>query len=72
MAGGGIQGGRSIGATDEFGLFAQENPYSVRDLHSTILHAFGLDANELFFTTSGRQERLIGVADSANVIKGLF
>ncbi len=72
MAGGGIRGGRTIGATDEFGLFAQESPYSVRDLHATILHCFGLDANQLYFTNSGRQERLIGVADSANVIEGLF
>ncbi len=72
MAGGGIQGGRTIGSTDEFGLFAQESPYSVRDLHSTILHAFGLDSNDLYFTNSGRQERLIGVADSAKLINGLF
>ncbi len=72
LAGGGIQGGRTIGSTDDLGLFVQEDPYRVRDLHATILHGFGLDANELYFTHSGRQERLVGVADDFSLINGVF
>ena len=41
MAGGGIKGGKVIGATDEIGLRAVEDPIHVHDLHSTILTLLG-------------------------------
>ncbi|MEQ1829570.1 MAG: DUF1501 domain-containing protein, partial [Pirellula sp.] len=72
MAGGGVHGGKALGATDELGLFAEQSPYSVRDLHSTILRGFGLDANQLTFPNSGRDERIIGVEDAGQVIEGVF
>lgn len=72
LAGGGTQGGQTIGSTDELGIFAEVSPYHVRDLHATILHGFGLDANELYFPNSGRDERLIGVADNAQLIQGVY
>jgi hypothetical protein len=58
LAGGGVQGGRIIGATDELGLRAVEKPYHFRDLHATILHQLGLDQELLTFPHLGRDERL--------------
>jgi uncharacterized protein (DUF1501 family) len=61
MAGGGIKGGQSYGATDEFGFKATENPVSVHDLHATILHALGFDHERLTYRYAGRDFRLTDV-----------
>ena len=61
MAGGGVQGGMSYGATDEFGLSAVENRVHVHDFHATILHLMGLDHEKLNFRFSGRDFRLTDV-----------
>lgn len=58
LAGGGVQGGRVVGATDAIGLRAVEQPYHFRDLHATILHQLGLDQELLTFPHLGRDERL--------------
>lgn len=58
LAGGGIKGGQAIGATDAIGLRAVEEPYHVRDIHTTILHQLGLDQEKLTFPHLGRRERL--------------
>ena len=58
MAGGGVQGGRVIGATDAIGLKAVKQPYHFRDIHTTILHQLGLDQDELSYLHQGRRERL--------------
>ena len=58
MAGGGIQGGQSLGETDEFGLKAAVDPYSVHDLHATILHALGLQHQKLTYYFGGRNQQL--------------
>ncbi len=58
FAGGGVKGGQSIGATDELGLHAVENPYTMRDFHATILHLLGLDQNQLWRLHNGRHEKL--------------
>ncbi|HEV3436054.1 MAG TPA: DUF1501 domain-containing protein [Gemmata sp.] len=58
LAGGGIKGGQAVGATDEIGLRAVEEPYHVRDIHTTILHQLGLDQEKLTFPHLGRRERL--------------
>ncbi len=57
MAGGGVQGGRIVGATDDFGLHATEEHAHVHDIHATILHLLGLDHTELIFDHQGRPER---------------
>ena len=44
MAGGGIRGGVTYGATDEIGLYAVENKAHVHDIHATILHLLGLES----------------------------
>ncbi len=61
MAGGGIRGGQAVGATDEIGLRAVEQPYHFRDIHTTILHQLGLDQDALSFLHLGRKERLTQV-----------
>jgi hypothetical protein len=47
MAGGGIKGGVTHGATDELGFHAVEDRHYVTDLHGTILHQLGLDPRKL-------------------------
>ena len=58
MAGGGIKGGKVVGATDAIGLRAVESPYHFRDVHTTILNQLGLDQNRLTYPHLGRDERL--------------
>jgi len=58
MAGGGVGGGRVIGATDELGIKSVENSYHMHDLHATILRQMGLDDMELTYYHSGRFKRL--------------
>jgi Protein of unknown function (DUF1501) len=72
MAGGGVKSGQVIGATDEIGLRAVDQPQSVKNLHATILTALGLQPDDLYFETNGRQERLTGVAQSWKVIPGVL
>ena len=57
MAGGGVKGGRTIGATDELGLHAIEDRLHVHDLHATILHLLGVDHSKLIYRHKGRPER---------------
>ena len=61
MAGGGVRGGISYGATDCFGCTAVENPVHIHDLHATILHLMGLDHERLIYRYSGRDFRLTDV-----------
>ena len=61
MAGGGVRGGTVIGATDEFGYRAVENPYKIHDLHATMLHLMGVDHRRLTFRFGGRDMRLTDV-----------
>ena len=70
MAGGGVKGGQSLGATDDIGLRAEVDPHPVKDLHATILHLLGLNHENLYFEHNGRPERLTGVAGSARLIRG--
>src|SRR4051812_29627302 len=61
MAGAGIKGGQVIGATDEFGYKAMEQPISYHDLHATLLHLLGLDHKKLTYRSHGRDMRLTDV-----------
>ncbi|QDV22999.1 DUF1501 domain-containing protein [Aureliella helgolandensis] len=61
LAGGGVQGGCSLGATDEFGYHAIENPCTVYDLWATVLHQLGIDHERLTYRYSGRDYRLTDV-----------
>jgi hypothetical protein len=68
LAGGGVKGGFTYGATDELGLNAVENRVSVPDWHATILHLLGLHHEKLFVDHHGLKERLTGVLP-ARVVK---
>ncbi len=57
MAGGGVHGGQTIGATDELGLRAVEDRLHVHDLHASILHLLGIDNMQLTWQYKGRPER---------------
>lgn len=61
MAGGGIKGGQTVGATDAIGLRAIEKPYHFRDIHTTMLHQLGLNQDGLSYLHMGRKERLTQV-----------
>ena len=63
LAGAGVKGGQAIGATDELGFKAVEDPCHVSDLHATILHLMGLDHTRLSFLHQGLNQRLTGVLD---------
>ena len=61
MAGGGVRGGLSHGATDEYGYYAVRDKVHVHDLHATILHLLGLDHERLTYRYAGRDFRLTDV-----------
>ena len=61
LAGGGIKGGTTYGATDEFGFKAVENPVSIHDLHATMLHLLGFEHERLTYRYAGRDFRLTDV-----------
>ncbi len=58
LAGGGVKAG-VYGQTDEFGHRALVDPVSHHDLHATILHLFGLDAQRLVYRHNGREQSLL-------------
>ncbi|MBY0523948.1 MAG: DUF1501 domain-containing protein [Gemmataceae bacterium] len=61
MAGGGIKGGTSYGATDDYCYNITENPVHVHDLHATVLHCLGIDHTKLTYKFQGRYFRLTDV-----------
>ena len=61
LAGAGIKGGTSVGATDEVGWKATERPIPWHDFHATLLHLFGIDHERLTHYHNGIQRRLTNV-----------
>ena len=61
LAGGGVKGGLTLGATDELGFHIAERPVHIHDLQATILHLLGLDHERLTFHHAGRDYRLTDV-----------
>jgi hypothetical protein len=62
MAGGGVKGGLTYGATDEVGHKAVLDPMHIHDWHATMLHLLGLDHTKLTFNYGGRNFRLTNVS----------
>ncbi len=58
LAGGGVNAGATVGATDEIGGTAVESVHHVRDLHVTLLRLLGLDDNKLTYFHGGRYKQL--------------
>ncbi|MDB6121483.1 MAG: hypothetical protein JWQ71_476 [Pedosphaera sp.] len=70
MAGGGIKGGCTHGATDEFGYNVVEDRVHVHDFQATILHCLGLEHTKLTYKFQGRDFRLTDV--HGEVVKKLL
>jgi hypothetical protein len=68
LAGAGVKGGISYGATDELGYNAVENKTHVRDLHATMLHLLGIDHSRFTVKYQGLDMKLTGV-EPARVVK---
>ena len=71
MAGGGVKGGISHGATDDFGYNAVEDVTQVHDFHATMLHLFGVDHEKFTHKFQGLDYRLTGV-EPARVIHSIL
>jgi hypothetical protein len=69
LAGGGVKGGTTYGATDDFGFKAVDRPVHVHDLHATILRLLGFDHKKLTYRYAGRDFRLTDV--HGNVVHDL-
>lgn len=62
MAGGGVKGGQTYGASDDIGWGVAQDPVHINDFHATMLHLFGLDHLKLTHRFQGRDFRLTDVA----------
>ncbi len=67
MAGGGVRGGLSHGATDELGYNSVEKVVHVRDMHATMLHLLGIDHERFSIRHQGLDSRLTGVESAAPI-----
>ena len=54
IGGGGVQGGRIIGQSDERAERPADNPFGPEDLNTTIYHLLGINPKEEFHTIEGR------------------
>jgi hypothetical protein len=70
MAGGGVKGGLTYGATDDFSYNIVENPVDVHDLHATMMHLLGVQHTKLTYKYQGRHFRLTDV--KGNVVRDLL
>ncbi|MBC7854027.1 MAG: DUF1501 domain-containing protein [Pirellulaceae bacterium] len=69
VAGGGIQGGRVIGSSDDAGAQVKDRPVTFPDLHATLLHACGIDPAREYNTPDGRPIKL---TSGGKVVQELF
>jgi hypothetical protein len=69
LAGGGIQGGKVIGATDPSGSEVVEGVVSVPDLFRSLAHATGFDGEKVFYS-NGRPINL--VFEEGKVVPAMF
>lgn len=70
LAGGGVRGGMTYGATDDYGYKAVENKVEIHDLHATMLYLLGLDHERLTYRFGGRDYRLTDV--HGHVVKAIL
>jgi Protein of unknown function (DUF1501) len=61
LAGGGVKGGVTCGATDEWSYKAVDKITYCYDLHATVLHLLGIDHTKLTFRHNGIDRRLTDV-----------
>ena len=61
LAGAGVKGGYSHGATDDYGFYAERDKMHIHDVHATLLHLLGIDHEKLTHRHAGRDFRLTDV-----------
>ena len=71
LAGGGVKGGITYGATDDLGYNAVEDVVHIRDLHATMLHQLGIDHDRFSVKHQGLDMRLTGV-EPARVVNDIL
>ncbi len=72
LAGGGIRGGTTWGATDEIGYFVVDGEMHVHDFQATILHLLGIDHTTLTYKFLGLDQRLTSVTRESHVNHALI
>lgn len=70
LAGGGIKGGVTYGATDDWSYKAVDKPTYCYDVHATLLHLFGIDHTRLTYLHNGINRRLTDV--HGNVVREIL
>ena len=70
MAGGGVKGGYTHGASDELGFSVARDKVHVHDLQATWMHLLGFDHEKLTYRFQGRDYRLTDV--HGKVVKDLL
>ncbi len=68
LAGGGLNNGKTIGATDELGMKIVDRPITVPDLHATMHYALGTNPRKLLFAG----DRPVPTTDMGTPIEELF
>lgn len=69
MGGGGLKGGRVVGASDATGSKPTEDPYGPEDLAATMHHLLGIDPDEEFHSAEGRPFKIV---NDGKLMKGMF
>ena len=54
IAGGGIQGGSIVGASDKDGAYVADRPVSIGDLYATVYKATGIDWTKTYMSPTAR------------------
>jgi hypothetical protein len=68
FAGGGVQPGRVLGATDKQAAYPTSEPVGVPDLLHTLFHQMGIDTTKVYYTPQGRP---VPIVDGGRIIPGL-
>jgi uncharacterized protein (DUF1501 family) len=69
LFGGGIQGGRVIGATDRLGATVSSRPVTYQEVFATIYHCLGIDVNRnTLVDPTGRPQHLLDKPDPISEI----
>lgn len=61
MAGANINGGQTIGETDDFGVHAAVDRFDAHDINATLLRLLGMDHEKLSYLYQGRDQSLTDV-----------
>ncbi len=73
FAGGGVQPGRVVGATDKDGIDVSDKPFGVQDLFLTFCHVQGFDPEHEYWTNEAQPHKLVkDGGGKGKVIEELF